>query len=131
MTLILMVCGVTGWVYAQPTKTSKTTKAQTVNASELMNIHVTTYELALVQVLAEICPKMLSTRQREQFFEAYHRQLRAFMPSSNNPEKVLVYLTNQREYRTVLQNVRAWTATFPVSENRQICVDFANARRAF
>lgn len=126
---ILMVCGIANGVYAQPAKT--TTKMQPINASELAKIRVTKYELALVQVLAEICPKMLNANQRVQFFEAYRRQLRAFIPNTDNPEKILEYLTHQKDYRTVLQNVRAWTASFPVNENRQICVDFANVSRKF
>lgn len=106
-----------------------TTRSPAVNVSELANIRVTKYELALVQVMAEICPQMLNERQKRRFFEAYENQLRVFIPHANNPKQVLEYLGSQRDYRAVLQSVRAWTASFPVSENRELCVDFANIGR--
>lgn len=108
-----------------------TTRSSAINVSELANIRVTKYELALVQVMAEICPQMLNERQKRRFFEAYENQLRVFIPHTNNPRQVLDYLGSQRDYRAVLQSVRAWTASFPASENRELCVDFANIGRAF
>lgn len=106
-------------------------KSQSMNTSDLSSIRVTKYELALVQVLAEVCPQMLNARQRERFYEAYHYQLRAFIPTADNPEQILDYLSSQRDYRAVLQSVRSWTASFPVDENRELCADFADIGHAF
>ncbi|MDO4450248.1 MAG: hypothetical protein Q4B79_04720 [Moraxella sp.] len=120
--------------YAQTTTQHSikiTTRSSAINVSELANIRVTKYELALVQVMAEICPQMLNERQKKRFFEAYENQLRVFIPNANNPRQVLDYLGSQRDYRAVLQSVRAWTASFPASENRELCVDFANIGRTF
>lgn len=110
---------------------AKTAKAYTISANDGADIRVTKYELALVQVMAEICPQMLSGRQKSQFYEAYNNQLRAFIPSADDPEEILDYLSTQRDYRAVLQSVRSWTKSFPQNENRELCADFANVSRAF
>ncbi|STZ00193.1 Uncharacterised protein [Moraxella lacunata] len=112
-------------------KLLKPAKAYTVSTNDLPDVRVTKYELALIQVMAEMCPNMLHGRQRDRFYEAYDSQLRAFIPNADDPEEVLVYLSTQQDYRAVLQNVRAWTATFPDRENREICAQFANVGRAF
>ncbi|MBE9579157.1 MULTISPECIES: MCR_0457 family protein [Moraxella] len=112
-------------------KLLKPAKAYTVSTNDLTDVRVTKYELALVQVMAEMCPNMLHGRQRDRFYEAYDSQLRAFIPNADDPEEVLVYLSTQQDYRAVLQNVRSWTKSFPPNENRELCVDFANVSRAF
>lgn len=132
--VILVACAAFGpSAHAQPAQkpTIKTAKVHTVSANELASIRVTKYELALVQVMAEICPQMLSERQKSQFYEAYGNQLKAFIPSADNPEEILSYLSTQQDYRAVLHNVRSWTKKFPQKENRELCVDFANVSRAF
>lgn len=112
-------------------KSTKTAKAYTVSANDLPDVRVTKYELALVQVMAEICPDMLHGHQRDMFYEAYDSQLRAFIPNADDPEEVLFYLSTQQDYRAVLQNIRSWTKSFPLNENKELCVDFANASRTF
>ena len=99
---------------------------QAVSTQEIY-LTATQYEVALIQVLSEICPPMLNTRQKANFNRAYDRQLRIFMPYSAAPYQSLRQLSAQREYRIVLHNVRAWTASFPASENRALCYEFAAA----
>lgn len=99
---------------------------QAVSTQEIY-LTATQYEVALIQVLSEICPPMLNTRQKANFNRAYDRQLRIFMPYSADPYQSLRQLSAQREYRIVLHNVRAWTASFPASENRALCYEFAAA----
>lgn len=99
---------------------------QAVSTQEIY-LTATQYEVALIQVLSEICPPMLNTRQKANFNRAYDRQLRIFMPYSADPYQSLRQLSVQREYRIVLHNVRAWTASFPASENRALCYEFAAA----
>lgn len=106
-------------------------KVVNVSASDLSAIRVTQYELALVQVMSEICPSMLNARQRTQFNEAYQNQLKAFMPSASNPSDIMAYLANQRDYKAILQSVRAWTATFPTQENHELCTEFVQKTRVF
>lgn len=86
---------------------------------------VSQYELALIQVLSEICPPMLDSYQKTRFNRAYEAQLQIFMPYASNPSETLRQLTAQRDYRIILQKVRAWTKSYPVSENRALCREFA------
>lgn len=129
--IILVTCVTASLPMQTHAKSTKTAKAYTISANDVADIRVTKYELALVQVMAEICPQMLSGRQKSQFYEAYNNQLRAFIPSADDPEEILDYLSTQRDYRAVLQSVRSWTKSFPQNENRELCTDFANVSRAF
>lgn len=113
------------------TKLLKPVKAYTISTKDLTDIRVTKYKLALVQVMAEMCPNMLVGHQKDRFYDAYNSQLRAFIPAVNDPDELLVYLSTQQDYQVILQNIRSWTKSFPVNENRELCVDFANAGRAF
>lgn len=99
---------------------------QAVSTQEIY-LTATQYEVALIQVLSEICPPMLNARQKANFNRSYDRQLRIFMPYSADPYQSLRQLSAQREYRIILHNVRAWTASFPASENRALCYEFAAA----
>lgn len=103
----------------------RVSSAQAVTTQEVY-LSVSQYELALIQVLSEICPPVLNAQQKANFNRAYNQQLRLFMPRSANPHQTLRQLTAQREYRMVLHNVRAWTASFPASENRALCREFAS-----
>lgn len=89
------------------------------------NFTASEYELALVQVLSEICPPMLNNNQRVRFTRAYNQQLRSFMPTSANPNDTMRRLHTQRDYRAALQSVRAWTASYPAAQNRKLCLQFA------
>lgn len=89
------------------------------------------YMLALVQNLSEICPPMLNAKQKQQFNEAYQNQLKIFMPDVSDPKETLRYLNTQNDYKEVLQGVRAWTASFPPSENKELCQEFAQASITF
>ncbi len=88
-------------------------------------ISVSLHELALLQVLSEMCPQMLNRQQLSSFNRAYNQQLRSFLPNTNNPQQTLRQLTAQRNYRAVLHNVRTWTVNYPMSENRALCQEFA------
>lgn len=91
------------------------------------DLTVSQYELALVQVLAEICPSMLNSDQRLLFIKAYDQQLRSFLPTATNPNDTLRHMHSQRDYRTALQNVRAWTARYPINQNRRLCLQFSES----
>ncbi|WP_126331598.1 MCR_0457 family protein [Moraxella cuniculi] len=123
--LVLTVCLWGSFTLLANARYQRTATPQTV-ASQEVYLTVTRYELALIQVLSEICPSVLNTRQKINFNRAYDRQLRAFMPRATNPHQTLRELSNQREYRNILQNVRAWTASYPADENRALCYEFAN-----
>ncbi|WP_323842051.1 MULTISPECIES: MCR_0457 family protein [unclassified Moraxella] len=119
--LLMMACLATT-SHANARLTSVQGKFYKTSNSELA---VSQYELALVQVLFEICPPMLNNQQRIQFAHAYHQHLRSFMPTSTNLNNTLHYLHTQHSYRSALQNIRAWTATYSPDQNRKICLQFS------
>lgn len=129
--LMMIGLGVSSPVSANTTNTANTPRYQRVSSAQVaatqeIYLSVSQYELALIQVLSEICPSVLNNQQKSNFNRAYNQQLHMFMPRSANPYQALRQLTAQREYRVVLHNVRAWTASFPASENRALCREFAS-----
>lgn len=98
----------------------------TVQTSQEIYLTVSQYELALIHVLADICPPMLNNRQKVYFSRAYNSKLQDFMPYSADPKYALRQLLSRRDYRTIYQNVHAWTTSYPVEENRALCKEFAN-----
>lgn len=122
LSIFMMALGICAILpsHARTLKVSSTT-----TIVDTSTIAATQYELALVQVLSEICPPMLTPRQQTQFYQAYQNQLRLFMPTATDPNDLLNQIGTQRHYQYILQNMRAWTATFPEQENKALCQDFA------
>lgn len=125
--LSVLVCGLglsyTAVAHSRPIQLQPTSVSQTVTVSQ--------YELALAQVLFEMCPTMLTKEQQLRFYEAYQHQLRAFIPTSGDPNETMRQLGNQKNYQNVLQNVRTWTASFPPQENQKLCQEFARKTGTF
>lgn len=97
----------------------------------LLNVSDTEYKLALAQALSEICPSMLTVKQQTQFNVAYQNQIRLFMPNAKNPQEVMQSLASKQDYQIALKNMRNWTATFPPSENKALCQEFAQSSTFF
>lgn len=96
----------------------------------LLSISDTEYKLALAQALSEVCPSMLTVKQQAQFNTAYHNQIRLFMPNAN-PKEVMQELSGKQAYQIALKDMRNWTASFPPSENKALCQEFAQSSVIF
>lgn len=96
----------------------------------LLSISDTEYKLALAQALSEVCPSMLTVKQQAQFDTAYHNQIRLFMPNAN-PKEVMQELSGKQAYQIALKDMRNWTASFPPSENKALCQEFAQSSVIF
>ena len=94
---------------------------------DMSSINVTKHEIAVMQVLSEICPPMLNTRQKQRFYKSYSVQLQELMPSLEDPKAAIQYLSTQQDYRQILQGIRSWTMGFSKQENKALCEDLANA----
>lgn len=101
------------------------------NQYPLLNISDTEYKLALAQALSEICPSMLTVKQQAQFDTAYQNQIRLFMPNASNPKEVMQQLAGKQDYQIALKSMRNWTASFPPSENKALCQEFARSSTLF
>ena len=94
---------------------------------DLSGINITKHEIAVMQVLSEICPSMLNGKQKQRFYKSYTVQLHELMPSLEDPKAAIQYLSTQQDYRQILQGIRSWTMGFSKQENKALCEDLANA----
>ena len=94
---------------------------------DMSGINVTKHEIAVMQVLSEICPPMLNGKQKQRFYKSYNVQLHELMPSLDDPKAAIQYLSTQQDYRQILQGIRSWTMGFSKQDNKALCEDLANA----
>lgn len=100
-------------------------KFQPVNIAD---INVSKHEIAVMQILDEMCPRMLGNdQQKRRFYKAYDAQLRVLLPNLDDPKNLIQYLSTQQDYQTILHNMREWTDTFSYAENQALCEDMANS----
>ena len=94
---------------------------------DMSGINITKHEIAVMQVLSEICPSILNGNQKQRFYKSYTVQLHELMPSLEDPKAAIQYLSTQQDYRQILQGIRSWTMGFSKQENKALCEDLANA----
>ena len=94
---------------------------------DMSGMNITKHEIAVMQVLSEICPPMLNGNQKQRFYKSYNVQLHELMPTLEDPKAAIQYLSTQQDYRQILQSIRSWTMSFSKQDNRAICEDLANA----
>ncbi len=94
---------------------------------DMSGMSITKHEIAVMQVLSEICPPMLKSNQKQRFYKSYNLQLQELMPSLEDPKAAIQYLSTQQDYRQILQSIRSWTMGFDKQENKALCEDLANA----
>ena len=94
---------------------------------DMSGMNITKHEIAVMQVLSEICPPMLKGNQKQRFYKSYNVQLHELMPSLEDPKAAIQYLSTQQDYRQILQSIRSWTMSFSKKDNKAICDDLANA----
>lgn len=94
---------------------------------DLSGMSITKHEIAVMQVLSEICPPMLRGNQKQRFYKSYNVHLHELMPTLDDPKAAIQYLSTQQDYRQILQGIRSWTMGFSRSENKALCEDLANA----
>ncbi len=101
--------------------------AQTTIPVDLSRATATKHEIAVLQVLSEVCPPMLNRQQRQNFQKTYNQQLKQMLPSIENPKAAIRYLSTQQDYRTILSSMRNWTLSYSRDENLALCTDLASA----
>ncbi|OLF38090.1 MULTISPECIES: MCR_0457 family protein [unclassified Psychrobacter] len=123
--------GIIGLI-ASASMLAQTSNAASNNVStiplDMSGVSITKHEIAVMQVLSEICPPMLNKRQRQRFYKSYNIQLHELMPSLEDPKAAIQYLSTQQDYRQILQSIRSWTLGFSKQDNKALCEDLANAQ---
>jgi len=118
---------VTAVAMLSQTSNAANNTASTTIPLDMSGMNITKHEIAVMQVLSEICPSMLSSNQRQRFYKSYNTQLRDLMPTLEDPKAAIQYLSTQQDYRQILQSIRSWTMSFSKQDNKALCVDLANA----
>lgn len=95
---------------------------------DMSGMNITKHEIAVMQVLSEICPPMLNNKQKQRFYKSYNHQLHELMPTLDDPKAAIQYLSTQQDYRQILQGIRSWTMGFSKQDNKALCEDMANAQ---
>lgn len=121
--------GITGLVAATAMLSQTTNAANNVSTIplDMSGMNITKHEIAVMQVLSEICPSMLNNRQKQRFYKSYNVQLQELMPTLDDPKAAIQYLSTQQDYRQILQGIRSWTMGFSKQDNKALCVDLADA----
>lgn len=107
--------------------TSYAASSSTTIPLDMSGMSITKHEIAVMQVLSEICPPMLNGNQKQRFYKSYNVQLHELMPTLEDPKAAIQYLSTQQDYRQILQGIRSWTMSFSKQDNKAICDDLANA----
>lgn len=107
--------------------TNAASNSATTIPLDLSGINITKHEIAVMQVLSEICPPMLTGKKKQRFYKSYNVQLHELMPSLEDPKAAIQYLSTQQDYRQILQGIRSWTMGFSRQDNKALCEDLANA----
>lgn len=96
----------------------------TQNAVEFkQSLPTTMEEIATVDVLGEICPKILGERMNRQFNQGYQNLISTLLPNIPSPQLAIQSLRSDAEYSKLLETSRAETARYAVAENRAVCLD--------
>lgn len=101
--------------------------AQTTIPVDFSRATATKHEIAVLQVLSEVCPPMLNRQQRQNFQKTYNKQLKQMLPSIENPKAAIRYLSTQQDYKTILSSMRSWTLSYSRDDNLALCADLASA----
>lgn len=95
-------------------------------ALDLSAIEASPHELALTQVLLEICSPRLNDDQQESLIQSYQHHLQLLMPTLDT-QLAMQYMNQQAQYRTILEDTRQWTLDYPDQENQALCEEFAQS----
>jgi hypothetical protein len=94
------------------------------NTVELkQSLPTTMEEVATVDILTEICPKVLDSAQVGAFNTGYQRLLTEMLPNIPSPASSIKTLHDDAEYKALLDTAREDAASVSVEENRQVCLD--------
>lgn len=95
---------------------------------DLAGTTTTKHEIALLQVLSEVCPPMLRPQQHSDFYKTYNYELKRLLPTIDDPKAAIQYLSTQQDYKGILKSMRKWTMNYSREDNLALCTDLAQAK---
>lgn len=85
------------------------------------SLPITQEEIAAVNILNEICPKILG--RNANFDAGYNRLLSDLLPDIQNPATALKALQDDQDYQQKLAQARQDANKASVDDNREICLE--------
>ncbi len=116
MTILLTSISITG--FAKTVAQDNVIDDEGIEVSSSMQS--TREEIAAIQVLSEICPKIIG--KNKNFDSGYQRLLKDFMPGFENPSLAVRALNEEDDYQTILKQAREDAAKASQEDNREICL---------
>ena len=104
---------------AAPTKTDADSKVEFKSS-----LPVTQQEIAAVEVLGEICPKIIG--KNTNFDAGFKRLLTDLLPTIDQPVMALKALQDDTEYQKIVSEARIDANKATVQENRDVCLEIVN-----
>ncbi|MDE2420414.1 MAG: hypothetical protein KGO49_04430 [Gammaproteobacteria bacterium] len=104
--------------------TSKTTdsKAQ-VEVESDQGQGTSQEEIATIDVLNEICPKILGTNNNKNFSKGYANLITQMLPSIKNPVAAVQAMHTDPDYMKIYNNARVNTLKEKEDDNRDVCLE--------
>lgn len=78
-------------------------------------------EIAAIQVLAEICPKIIGDNKN--FDAGYQRILTDLLPGVSDPVNAVKAYASEPEFQTLMQQAREDAGRATAENNREVCLD--------
>lgn len=119
----LLVSAVCSIGVAQAAKDAADSKVEFQN-----NLPITQEEIAAVNVLSEICPKILG--KNPNFDAGYRRLLTDLLPDLQDPVTAIRALQDDQEYQQKMAQAREDAKKASVEDNREICLDVVQYQSA-
>jgi len=104
--------------------TSKTTdsKAQ-VEVESNQGQGASQEEIATIDVLNEICPKIIGTNNNKNFSKGYANLITQMLPSIKNPVAAVQAMHTDPDYMKIYDNARVNTLKEKEDDNRDVCLE--------
>ncbi len=107
--------------YAATSKTSDS-KAQ-VEVESDQGQGTSQEEIATIDVLNEICPKILGTNNNKNFSKGYNNLITHMLPSIKNPVAAVQAMHTDSDYMKIYNNARVNTLKEKEDDNRDVCLE--------
>ena len=80
-------------------------------------------EIATIDVLNEICPKILGTNNNKNFSKGYNNLITHMLPSIKNPVAAVQAMHTDADYMKIYDNARINTLKEKEDDNREVCLE--------
>lgn len=80
-------------------------------------------EIATIDVLNEICPKILGTNNNKNFNKGYNNLITHMLPSIKNPVAAVQAMHTDADYMKIYDNARVNALKEKEDDNREVCLE--------